>query len=332
MDAVQIYCLGGLETPDDNVKTLNIEGTNYVVSDKFKSMLRDSFIDWGTFLEIYNKHLNVATMFDQMVKLLNVDANENLRESMIPIVEKIYNLPADAHMACMVKQFMLFEPVSMAVHSLFTTIKHHFEYTFEKFLLTRNKYIIKNELLDATNDMAGLHAYWESAGDHYDSSSIKLLFMNPPDGLTSGLNFKVSGKEKVINKLKAAVRKFKYMGFCPKVPHERMDALLKFPINEFNSAILELDPTAELPDYVKLEGQVKDCTKNLPTIPKIVDNIKRKKIPADITDKIEVAKWYINNILDLRKQLIKYGAEFEEYYTNHAKIIMEINSIVKKDL
>ena len=326
------YHIGGLETPDDNVKTLEIDGTNYVVSDKFKSMLRNSFIDWGTFLEIYNKHLNVATMFDQMVKLLNIKANENLRESMLPIVEKIYNLPADAHMACMVKQFMVFEPVSVAIHGLFTTIKTHYEYTFEKFLIARNKYILTNELLDETNDMNVLREYWKAAGDHYDSSSIKLLFMNPPDSLSSGLNFNVKGLEHVIKPLKKAVKEFKYMGFCPKVPHARMEALLKFPINEFNAAIVMLDPDAKMPNYAELEEQIIACIKNTPKPPKIVDNIERKKIPSSIKGTINITKWYIDNILDLRKQLIEHGIKFEEYYMDHAKIIMEINNILKKEL
>jgi hypothetical protein len=328
----EMYKLGGLEPSKKRAKTLLINGTNYVVSDKFKSMLRDNFIDWGSFLDVYNKNLSITNMFDQMVKILNVKANENFRESMIPIIEKIYNLPADAHMACMVKQFMIFEPVSAAIHELFTIIKLHFEYIFEKFLITRNLYIEKNKLSNNINNLESLQSHWESYSSHYDSSSIKLLFLNPPDNLLSGLNFNVDGLESVIKPLRSAVKGFKYLGFCPKVPHQRINALLLFPINEFINAIRTMDTTATFSNYSDIEVKIKSCLHNIPKAPVVIDNIKRKKIPPNITDTIDISKWYIDNILDIRKQLIKYGSKFEEYYTKHAKIIMNLSEILKKEL
>ena len=41
-----MYKIGGLEPSTEESKTLDVDGIKYVVSDKFKSMLRDSFIDW----------------------------------------------------------------------------------------------------------------------------------------------------------------------------------------------------------------------------------------------------------------------------------------------
>ena len=326
------YKIGGLEPSENEAKILTIGETNYVISDKFKSMLRDNFIDWGAFLDVYNKNLNITNMFDQMVKLLNVKANENLRDSMIPIVEKIYNLPAEAHLACMIKQFMIFEPVSSAIHELFTIIKLHYEHTFENFLLVRNVYITNKKLPNALNNIEELNEHWDRFGVHYDSSSIKLLFLNPPDNLPSGLNFNVNGLDSVIKPLRIAVKKFKYLGICPKVPHERMNALLTFPVNEFNIAIAKMDPTAKFPDYKSIENNVRIILKDIPKSPKVIDNIKRKKISPQITDKIDIAKWYIDNILDIRKQLINYGAQFEEYYAEHAKIIVSISNLLKKEL
>ena len=326
------YKIGGLEPPNRPPAILKIGGTNYVVSDKFKSMLRDNFIDWGAFLDVYNKNLNITNMFDQMVKLLNVKANENLRESMIPIVEKIYNLPAEAHLACMIKQFMMFESVSSAIHELFTIIKLHYEYVFEEFLTVRNEYITNKKLPDKLNDIDELRFHWDAFGKHYDSSSIKLLFLNPPDNLPSGLNFNITGLESVIKPLRKAVKAFNYLGFCPKVPHQRIIALLTFPTNEFNAAIVKMDPSVKLPDYKVIDDRVKECMKNMPNVPKVVDNIKRKKIPDELTDQMDIAKWYIDHILDIRKQLIDYGAQFEEYYAEHAKIIVNISDVLKKEL
>ena len=330
-----MYRIGGLEPNTNDSKILPIDGTNYIVSDKFRTMLRDSFIDWGTFLEIYHDNLTYANLFDQMVRLLNIKENENLREFMIPIIKKIYHLPAKAHMACMLKQFMLYEPVSIAIHSLFTTIKLHYESILEHFLRARNSYILLHETKDAVNDIEALEKYWEDMNAQYslESSSPKLLFLNPPKGMKSRLNFAVTGDKKielVISKLRDAVKKFKYLGFCPKVPHTRLKALLEFPINAFIDAIKLLDPEAKFPNYQFVEKEIAKNMILMPNKPVIPDDIKRES-PPDITDNIALAKWYIDAILDLRKNLLKYGNAYEEYYAEQAKILSDINEIVKKE-
>lgn len=327
-----MYRIGGLEPNDDDSKTIEIDGINYVVSDKFKTMLRDSFIDWGTFLEIYHDNLNHTLMFDQMVKLLGIKENENLRDFMIPLVEKIYKLPAEAHMACMMKQFVLFEPVSLAIHTLFTTIKLHYEHILELFLATRNTYILKNNLSDKPNDIESLKQYWSQMNQQYDldSSSVMLLFLNPPNGLKSKINIKITGKEKTIDALRLGIKKFHYLGFCPKVPQVRLKALLDFPINEFVAAIKDIDPSAKFPNYNKLEKEIAKKMATLPEKPKVPDTYKRLT-PPDTKDSIELAKWYVDAILDFRKTLLPYGAQFEDYYTEQAKVFIEINDLVRNE-
>ncbi len=329
-----MYRTGGLEINDAHHKTMEVDGVNYVVSEKFRTMLRDSFIDWGTFLEVYHNNLNYTLMFDQMVKLLNIKENENLREFMIPLIKKIYHLPASAHMACMLKQFMIYEPVSVAIHSLFTTIKLHYEYIIEMFLQARNQYILERETKDKTNDIQDLKKYWEDMNQQYslESSSTVLLFLNPPNGLKSKLNFNVAGKEEVIAPLRDAVKKFHYLGFCPKVPQVRLKALLDFPVNEFVTAIKAFAPDSKFPNYSILESNIAQELKKMPELPQIPDNIARKDPPAALlNDKLALAKWYVDAILDLRKELISYGTLYEEYYVAQAKIFININDRIKKE-
>jgi hypothetical protein len=328
-----MYRTGGLEPVDHELKTMSVDGVEYIVSDKFKTMLRDSFIDWGTFLEVYHDNLTYANLFDQMVRLLNIKENENLRDVMVPLVKKIYHLPAKAHMACMLKQFMIYEPVSVAIHSLFTTIKIHYESVVDQFLLTRNRYILQHETKDALNDLEELKKYWEDLNLQYnlETSSIKLLFLNPPKGLKSKLNFNVSGMEQHIAKLRDAVKHFKYAGFCPKVPYVRLKALLGFPINQFIAAIKAMDPAAKFPDYKSVEKLIAKAIVDMPAKPAVPDDVKRESPPPGLTDKLELGKWYINAILDLRKDLLKYGNAFEDYYSEQAKILININEIVKKE-
>lgn len=331
-----MYRTGGLET-NNEVETMEMDGINYVVSDKFRTMLRDSFVDWGTFLEIYHDNLDYVTLFDQLIKLLNIKENENLKDSLIPLIKRIYELPADAHMVCMLKQFVIYEPVSIALHGLFTTIKFFFEELVDRFIISRNRYIELNNTKDKKNDITKLKQYWNEMDEQYnlDSSSIVLLFLNPPKGIKSGLHWNVKdpAKEEMILKLKAAVKAFNYAGFCPKVPHARLKALLEFPLNEFIEAIKTFEPSAQFPDFKKIEEIITSNLQNMPEKIKIKDIYKRDKPSKEIeNDKIELAKWYVDAILDLRKQLLPYGRQYEEYFVKKAKIFNTINDQLKHEL
>lgn len=324
-----MYKTGGLEPTGNPAEIMSIDGLDYVVSDKFKMMLRDSLIDWGTFLEIYNDNLDFATLYDQMVKLLNVKENENLREMFIPLVKKIYHLDANAHMACMLKQFMIYEPVSIAVSSLFTTIKLHYESLVLRFLHARNKYILTNNLPDKTNNIDELLSSWSDMNEQYglESSSIILLFLNPPKNIKNNLHLTIKSKKL---DLKSSIRKFHYPGFCPKVPHERLKKLMEFPVSAFCSAIKSIDPDAKFPNYARLEKITAEHLSKIPSKPKIQDTYERKKAP-ELEDKIQLAKWYIDEIFNLRKSLADIGKQYEEYYIKKARIISEITDEIKKE-
>ncbi len=327
------YKIGGLEPSGDGTKTLVIDGVSYVVNDKFKSMIRDSFIDWGSFLEIYNDNMDCALMFNQITKLLDIKENENLRDVMIPLLEKIYNLPAGSHLACMMRQFMVYEPLSAAIHDLFLTIKTHYENILITFLDMRNNHIQKNNLSDKPNNIAMLKKYWEEMDQQYglESSSTVLLFLNPPQGMKSKLNFNISGLETYITELRAGVKKFHYQGFCPKVAPKRLNALLEFPLKEFVRVMKKMEPDAKFPDYNKLESIMKEELSRMPTKPRVIDTIVRKP-PIVTTDKLTLAKWYVEEILNIRKNLLKYGNAYEEYYTEQASIFITINRKIKKEL
>ena len=127
------------------------------------------------------------------------------------------------------------------------------------------------------------------------------------------------------------VKKFHYLGFCPNVPNIRLNALLEFPVNEFITVIKTLDPDIKFPDYAKLELEVMTELKKMPSFPTIIDDIPRLEPPKELTDNIELAKWYIDAILDLRKNLLKYGTLYEEYYVTQAKIFISITDKIKKE-
>lgn len=332
-----MYCIGGLEPSEsDRAVTFTIGGTEYLLTDKFKTMLRDAFIDWGTFLEVYDQEINHNNMFDQIIKLLNIKENKNLREQMLPLLKTIHKLPAKSHITCMMKQFMIYEPVSIAIQSVFSDLKYHYEAIVHKFVEVRNAYIDKNQLRVKPNDWDKLISKWTIDNDRndYESSSIILLMLNPPKKIKHRMHTKVPGMEAVISKLNAGIKAFHYPGFCPKVPHTRLVKLLKFPINEFASAILALDDTVVLPDYKSIEKSVIQLLTR--DSPPDVENKPHNKPPADLTKdtseagQLNLIKWYVSDILEYRKGLLDAGRKYEQYYIDMAKKLARVHNVFKQ--
>ena len=326
-----MYCTGGLEYDSNDITEL--DGIQYVFSNKFKQSLKNIFIDWGTFLDVYKNNIDYITMYDQINRIINLKNNENLKETMLPLLKKLYHLPASIHMLIMVKQFMLYEPVSIAIKSIFLTIKNHYENIVLLFLKARNKYITVNNLNDKKNNITELISKWTKINDDYDlqTSSIILLFLNPPEEFNNELEIKISNIKKT-EKLKNKIDKFNYPGFCPKVPNERLKKLLQFPIEYFIKIIKKLDSSIKFPNYAYIDNIIAQKLKNMPLKPNIDDNLIRLEPPEHIKDNIKLCEWYVTQILELRKSFVKEGIKHESYYIEYAKILDEINTILKHEL
>ena len=326
-----MYKTGGLEVDASQpAEILTADNVDYVVSDRFKMMLRDNLIDWGTFLETYGNNFTEAAMFEQVIKLLNIKDNQNIRDVMLPLVQKIYALPAESHVVCMLKQFLVYQPMSIAAYTLFTTICKHYEAILQKFITARNKYIADNKTGDKPNNWDTLLKYWTEVNNERDlqSSSLPLLFLNPT-GVKSKIHISIKGVD--LESLKKAIKSFHYQGYCAKVPYERLEKLLEFPINEFVAAIKKIDPNAKFPDYPKLEKKMAEMLASAPAKPVVSDTYKRLTPPEATTDKIELVKWYVDEILNLRKTLLPFGKAYETYYTEHAKLLLGINDFIKEE-
>lgn len=362
-----MYFTGGLEDNEEPKEILQVDDVDYVVSDKFKTMLRDSFIDWGTFLEIYEDNITYTSMFDQIIKILNVKNDDLLKDVMLPLVKKIYELPAEAHLACLMKQFMVYEPISIAIQSLFMLLKNHYEYLIERFITGRNKYINDNDITAQTNDWDALLDKWYKFDDEFNlqSSSLILLMLNPPNHIDSGIHFDLpkniklkNGKvdneaSNLMDKLQSSITKFSYPGFCPKVPKERIAKLLQFPVMEFIKATKHFLPKEIFPNYQQLEKTISEIEKKLPPKPIIKNNIKKETPPSKLTkflndqherkkikgeddahiekQKIKLVKWYMHHILEYRKKLLPYGKLYENYYIAVARNLTEITEAIKKE-
>jgi hypothetical protein len=375
-----MYATGGLEpTDEDGEEILEINNVNYVVNDKFKALLRNNIIDWGTFLEIYNNTYEYCDLVDQATKILDIsndkNQNQNVKDNILPILEKLYDAPPEHQIMCMMKQYFTYAPMSYAILDCFNMFKNHFENIVELFIETRNKYIKKNKLDAKTNSWDKLIKYWDNKNAAYDlnTSSLILLFINPPAPLESKIKYDLNNKayeannkaydlnnkayeanetnkayeanetnkannascSDLINKLKNDISNFYYPGFCPKVPHIRLNNLLTFPLDSFIDTIKAFDKNIKFPDYNKIKTLINNILKDISKKPEIKIDLLKKTPPEtspETQDKTQLIKWYITEILENRKKLLTYGEAYENYYTQIAKKIIKITEEAKKIL
>jgi len=315
-----MYKTGGLESKK-NMLIAKLGGVDFIYGEKFKMMMRDSLVDWGTFLEVYDSIVDYRMLFEQSVKLLNIQNSENLHAHLIPLLEKIYSLDEKSHLVCMMKQFMIYESLSIAIHSLHMVCRVHYESQLKRYLTLRNEHI-KNKPAFKTNDIDYLEKYLIELNEqnNLSSSSVWLLFVNPPEELDVVIHLETdlpAGK-----KFADSIGKWHYKGFCPKVPSARLQSLMQFPIIALSDAIKELNPSENIVDYEALEEYTVKTLKEMPSPPPAPPVYKRVTPPK--TDKITKAKFLIEEILAIRRSLVNSGVAWEQYYAEQAVVFQKI--------
>ncbi len=347
------YKIGGLEkTEEDKVRSsVKIDGIEYVVSDRFKASLRDTIIDWEEFKKFHEKTQNDERLFEHVLKLMNIPDIKKIQEEFsspnllkretLSIVKKIYALPLENHLVCLSSQYFLREPLSHAIHFVFLMIKRHFEEIVELFADCRNRYLESKDV--EPQDFEKLLQHWVDTNSQqsYDTSSVVLFFLNPPENsINEYLQIEFEQKtvatpqiNQALKVLSDAILKFKYPGFCPKVPKERLDKLLEFPIKEFADAIQLLGCEQALPDYSRVEAQIEDIIKrNHIENPIFKEENYERAVPPKELSGIPLIKWYMDAILQLRKKIVPHAKKIEDYYTNQAKLFNEIGQFISRTM
>jgi hypothetical protein len=336
------YFIGGIDADDENLRSLFIGGVERIVGNDFRTHVRDSLIDWGTFLEIYKGVINKELLYNQASQLLYLGRLENYQTKLLPLLRHIYKMPEKAHLAAMTKQFMLEDNLATVVQELFALIKKLFENSITTFIHARNRFIQLNNIDAEKNNIDELYSGWEQANLDYriNSSSHILFFISNPqlikvDHQEIDLSqddsipvFHISagdeGKE-----LEEKIRKFEYKGFCPKKARKRLLALLEFPIEEVISLTKKFDPEAEVYDFEKYEKEIGQVLRNKGKIwPEIEEKFEREKEPENL-EELQAIKWNIQKIMELRKKLIPYGQMIENHHLELADNLSKVVQILK---
>lgn len=318
------YYSGGLgPNKKDRVNKLKIKNDIYVFDSVFKTNLRNMYIDWGTYNEIYYNSKDYCNNLHYILKLFGMRDKGLEKVEINTALKKIYNMTDKEHLLCMKDQFMLYDPVTKVVRVLFYNLKNFFEKLLIDFYKSVN--IFTNSKID-----------YENYTNNENSSSPLLFYLNEDNAKENNLQpidlkIKFKSKDKklkdLLKKLLKSMKKFNYEGYCPFDVKNRLSALLKFPYIELYNLILAINPNFKKINFNKLKNKIEKIPKiQTPKIP----TSKRKSPPKNITN-VYLSKWYIEEIMEVRKKLLKSGKKLELYYFNVAKNINTINNILEKD-
>jgi hypothetical protein len=331
------YIEGG---KDEEKKTTKIGKKKYVIGEHFRGRFNDTLADWNAFLTTYNERIKDNILFDEAVNLLGLNDNQTIRENILDAVKYVYGFTDRDHVAVMSKQYSVHEPLAYSIFNIFNLIKSHYEKIVREFLEARNAYIDKNKLNAADkNDWNYLIDLWGDLEVKHgiETSSLVLYYLNPPQGVDNQIKINISADEKIkkqIEKLKKAISKFKYLGYCRKVPYTRLIKLLEFPLDVFIDTIKLLNPKYKPFDYSLLEkaiGTILKSSRLKNPLKELKNNIPRENPPKDY-NMIALIQWYIQKILELRSKLVPVGRKLEIYYGDLAKTIDDIYKMLRKHL
>lgn len=396
-----------VDTEAPQEQSCTIDSVNYLVTGRTKRALDSVLVNWEVFQEVYkNEELN-NTLFNQILEMIHMNPDHvPIQETTLEMVKKIHALPDKSHIVSMFQQFMVYEPLSIAIYGVFLIYKTHFENQIRLYVDVRNNWITKNFAGIATNpagianDLQSLLVTWSDLCIQHsiDTSSLILYFVNPPiesinrdatesilaeknglipkgiglidtgedddshresDVIVVDVNQQMDSLETEVATttshfdlrmdedqllripvgdppipeteiLARALSTWHYRGFCPKVPHERLLALLSFPIHELHDAIRALKPDHTPPDYAEIDNRMHEAFTAIGKFPEIDNPIdparnpsaQARRTPPTGLDDNALIIWYVTDILEIRKSLMSKCRKCEAYF------IKQINTYI----
>lgn len=344
-EALKTIKRGGLDNVDDSETSggfaLSFSGGSKghiktkIVGNKVLIKLRDKILEWGAFKEVYQ---NIETLDkageDALCKTVKIITDSktclNLNNT-LSVLKMIYLLPDEKLSQMFIRRFNFAEATQIALRSIYTNWVNHLETAIIEYAKARNLYIKGS---DKKNDVDELQKNWEAIDEYYgiNSSSPLLLYTSFPEnpyvlpwlrGIYTESDewdicplpfyWTVSGVQSTIT-LDKLVKKFTYLGFCPRRPKYRLEKLFEFPLEELYKATKDLGgkvPSVHYKEIVSLLGQQTTAPVfRVPNIP--------RHLPPDLDIKKQI-KWYVEKIIEIYEILKPHFEAVEKYYLLIAK-------------
>lgn len=340
IDAYRLIKKGGMSNLDDikisgGVRLAIAGSPDMVVGNQASLTIRDKILEWGAFREVYNdidKLDDAGT--ETMCKIVRtvLDSHHCMgADDTLEILRETYQLPEKKMCQMFLKKFDFSNSVKIALRTIFSIWVKHLENLIKMYSDLRNNYIIKNPHAGNINDIKILMKKWKAIDKYYGihTSSFLLLYTNFPqipydlpwlrgkfteddtwDIHPATFEWNISGIP-IIKTLEDELKKFVYLGFCPKRPKYRMTKLFEFPVVQLYDAIEALGGRIFPEKYEEVATMIANIKVPKPDfiIPSIV-----KEPEPDKADTRKKIKWYVEKILEIYISLKPYFVQVEEYY------------------
>lgn len=225
-----------------NKMTLIIGGSEQTVSvgNKAELAVRNRAIEWKNFSEYLEKQSDKdAVLREFVMRFFNIVTPQ---QDVTEMLDKYYKTDPVTIVKNLRKMFFLHEPLAWALRELF-------------FKFTRYYETILRKIVEKNGSWTALIEKWTS--HNYDTSSFPLWNLTYDKEYQTILS-KHPGMTEWLSNLN---KTWAYKGFCPKVPHERVQSLMEFPIKQLlkisGSSTVEMDKFAS--DLEVLLKDSKSC-------------------------------------------------------------------------
>jgi hypothetical protein len=348
-------------------KDLNLITENIVICNITKTFLKNKITEWDSFKEVY--YINGKLDIKYYNKLIETINNIYLlpfycsdEKELSNIISNIYNGSDKQIYTAISNTLNLLEPIKPVIKHLFMSYKIFIEKLIEIFVKLRNDCVDDSH----TNDFKLLLEKWNAIDmeNKINTSSLILFFNFPPkkvnlensikkiewvickantnEANTNEANTNEANTceannliDKFLNKIKS--NNFYYCGFCPFIPLERFEILLRFPTNDLINIIKLLDTkniyeksineaNTTINDISKLNNCINEIN-TLGNINIIKKQLPKEKVTADKVNNIKFFKKYVELYLDLYKQVSSVFIKKEQYI---CALIKKINNISKE--
>lgn len=335
----------------DKSKSLILANGNEILTNHLSDAnIRSRILEWDAIngtcyhcdikdkLEYYKLVKDINKIFKLTSHITFHDDPVNLDEidPSLSELKQLYYFSDAEHITKLIKDFHLYLPLANAIRELFFEIKVIFEKTFEHLINLRNLKYPKNTL-----DLASFIRKWEIYDVKIDNntSSTLLCYYNNNDEFYNELKIHKNDNNEFYEALRNFIKAskfFKYLGFCPKVPCERLNKLLEFPYELLVECIKSIDPNyipIDLKPFIRKLNSIhfskapnmskKNIRKNPP---KFADTVKGDKWLINSC----YAKWFVSQILDFYHEIRTKLHNWEQYYVNCAIETIGLTKILKK--
>jgi hypothetical protein len=307
-----------------------------IVGNKTSVKLRDKILEWGAFKEVYTDieklDTDGETALCKTVKLVTDSQNCLDLDNTLSVLEMIYGLSDEKLSQMFIQRFNFADATKSALRSVYVNWVEHLETAIIEYAKARNSYIKESE---KKNDVDKLQKNWEAIDAYYGikSSSPLLLYTSFPENpyvlpwlrgtytesdvwdiYPQTFYWEVTGVQ-TTKKLDDLIRKFTYLGFCPRRPKYRLQKLFEFPLEELYEATKALGgkvPNTKYQEILSLlEQKAPAPVFKVPEIP-------RKPLNSALSTKKQI-QWYLERIIEIYETLKPHFEAVENYYSQIAK-------------